>query len=338
TAGTCNTSTGVCSNPPKANGAACNDSNACTQTDTCQNGVCTGGNPVVCTASDQCHDTGTCNTSTGVCSNPPKANGSACNDGNACTQTDTCQSGTCTGSNPVVCTASDQCHVAGTCNPANGTCSNPAKADGTSCNADNNACTQNDSCQSGVCTAGPAVVCTASDQCHDVGTCNTTTGICSNPPKADGTSCNADNNACTQNDSCQSGVCTAGPAVVCTASDQCHDVGTCNTTTGICSNPPKANGTSCNADNNACTQNDSCQAGVCTPGPAVVCTASDQCHDVGTCNTTTGICSNPPKANYTISIPDDLPSSQNDSCQAGVCTPGPAVICTASDQCHDVGT
>ncbi|MFN7132530.1 MAG: Ig-like domain-containing protein, partial [Myxococcales bacterium] len=55
-AGVCNPSTGICSNPPKVNGAACNDGNACTQTDTCQSGTCTGGNPVVCTPSSQCHD------------------------------------------------------------------------------------------------------------------------------------------------------------------------------------------------------------------------------------------------------------------------------------------
>src|SRR5207247_1147972 len=106
----------------QADGTSCNDGNACTQTDTCQSGVCTGSNPVVCTALDQCHDVGTCNTGTGVCSNPNKTNGTACNDGNACTQTDTCQSGVCTGSNPVVCTALDQCHDVGTCNTGTGVC------------------------------------------------------------------------------------------------------------------------------------------------------------------------------------------------------------------------
>ena len=47
-AGACNPATGVCSNPAKADGTACNDGNACTQTDTCQAGTCTGANPVVC--------------------------------------------------------------------------------------------------------------------------------------------------------------------------------------------------------------------------------------------------------------------------------------------------
>ena len=83
-----------------------------------ENVTVTGASPVVCTALDQCHVVGTCNPTTGACSNPNKADGVACDDGDACTQTDTCQSGICSGSNPVVCTASDPCHVAGTCPPS----------------------------------------------------------------------------------------------------------------------------------------------------------------------------------------------------------------------------
>ena len=78
-----------------------------------------------------------------------------------------------------------------------------------------------------------------------------------------------------------------GNPVVCTASDQCHDVGTCNTSTGVCSNPPKANGTAC-SDGNSCTQTDTCQAGTCTGGNPVVCTASDQCHAAGQPGARTG--------------------------------------------------
>jgi uncharacterized repeat protein (TIGR03803 family) len=106
----------------------------------------------------------------------------------------------------VTCAASDPCHVGGTCNPGTGVCSNPAKADGTSCN-DGNACTQTDTCQAGTCTGSNPVTCTALDPCHVGGTCNPGTGVCSNPAKADGTSCN-DGNACTQTDTCQAGTCT----------------------------------------------------------------------------------------------------------------------------------
>jgi hypothetical protein len=88
----------VCTHSNVSNGTSCNDGNACTQTDTCVSGTCTGSNPVVCTALDQCHTAGTCNTSTGVCTNPTKADGTDC--GTACSglawTPKTCQTGTCT--------------------------------------------------------------------------------------------------------------------------------------------------------------------------------------------------------------------------------------------------
>lgn len=53
--------------------------------------------------------------------------------------------------------------------------------------------------------------------------------------------------------------------VICAASDQCHDVGTCNPATGACSNPPKSDGTACtNGDGGAGSA--SCQAGICVGG------------------------------------------------------------------------
>jgi hypothetical protein len=204
-AGTCSPDTGSCSNPTAPNGTPCADSNACTQTDTCQSGACQGSNPVVCTASDQCHIAGTCAPATGVCSNPARANGTTCTDGNGCTQSDTCQVGVCTGANPVVCSASDACHIPGTCTPATGVCSNPAAPDGTVC-SDASACTATDACESGTCVGSSPVVCTAIDVCHEAGTCSPGTGLCSNPAALDGITCN-DGSDCTTNDACQSGVC-----------------------------------------------------------------------------------------------------------------------------------
>ena len=79
------------------NGTACNDGNACTTGDSCQAGVCVSGSPVVCTASDQCHDAGVCDPATGLCLNPPKADGTPCDDGNASTVNDLCTAGVCAG-------------------------------------------------------------------------------------------------------------------------------------------------------------------------------------------------------------------------------------------------
>jgi hypothetical protein len=71
-----------------AEGSACDDGNACTLTDACQSGTCTGSRPVVCTASDACHTGGVCEPRTGVCSNPAREDGALCPDG-------TCQAGAC---------------------------------------------------------------------------------------------------------------------------------------------------------------------------------------------------------------------------------------------------
>ncbi len=332
--GVCDRVTGQCFHPPKPDGTRCDDGNACTRSDICLSGSCTGTNQVFCGATDQCHGQGVCDPQNGQCSNPTLADGTTCNDGNACTRRDFCSGGQCLGSNPVTCTASDQCHTPGTCNAATGACSNPAQPDGTACN-DNNACTTVDACRAGICTGGNAVVCTASDQCHNAGVCSTTTGLCSNPIKSNGSAC-SDGNACTRTDSCQNGACTGANPVVCTASDQCHDIGTCTPATGLCSNPARTNGTAC-TDNNACTRSDSCQNGTCTGANPVVCTASDQCHDIGTCSAATGTCSNPSKANGTA-CNDSNACTSGEKCQSGSCAGGTTVVCTASDQCHVAGT
>ena len=174
-AGVCDPTIGACPNPPKANGSSCNDSNACTQVDTCQAGACLGASPVICAALDQCHAAGACDPTNGTCSNPNKVNGSSCNDSDACTQVDTCQAGACTGASPVVCAPLYQCHAAGACDPTNGTCSNPNQADGSVC-SDGNACTLSDTCQAGVCASGPVCtpeqVCTAG-ACESYSSCKT---------------------------------------------------------------------------------------------------------------------------------------------------------------------
>src|SRR5205823_1332539 len=107
-----------CSNPAKANGASCNDNNACTQTDSCQAGVCAGGNPVTCLALDQCHDVGVCDMTSGTCSNPTKPDGTSCNDNSACTTADSCHAGACTGA-MVACDDGDPC-TADTCIASSG--------------------------------------------------------------------------------------------------------------------------------------------------------------------------------------------------------------------------
>jgi len=226
--GVCDPATGVCSNPNTTDGIGCDDGNACTLTDTCVAGVCTGANPVICTATDQCRIAGACDPVTGACSQPAKANGTACDDADACTQRDICVGGSCTGMDPVMCVASDACHAAGVCDPGSGSCSTPVRADGASCD-DGNACTQADICIAGHCAGTDPIVCSAPDGCHDGGTCDPSTGTCSGPAKADGTPCD-DGDLCSEGDTCVAGECVgvASPDTdgdgICDRADVCRGV------------------------------------------------------------------------------------------------------------------
>lgn len=220
-AGECDSATGQCSNPIREDGTVCDDSDRCTQSDTCQAGACTGADPVECTAASQCHLAGTCDPATGLCSQPLQEDGTVCDDANLCTQSDTCRTGTCVGAEPVECVAANQCHLAGVCDPFTGQCSDPVRENGSQCD-DGDICTRLDACRDGNCLGSAPVVCEPPDSCHLPGTCDPQTGECSNPAKDDGAECD-DGNICTKHDSCQAGVCAAGEPVECDDGDPCTD-------------------------------------------------------------------------------------------------------------------
>ena len=117
--------------------------------------------------------------------------------------------------------------------------------------------------QDGLCEGIVPVVCTALDQCHEVGTCDETTGDCSNPFSLSTKACD-DSDACTQSDFCDgNGNCVGGDPVICESQGQCYDVGTCDSSSGLCSNPPSSSTTTCD-DGIVCTTNDLCDgAGGC---------------------------------------------------------------------------
>ncbi len=264
----CNPDTGRCEQSTDTDGEICEDDNPCTRGDTCLGGVCVSGTTDVCTASDQCHLAGACDPETGLCSDPRKLNGSPCDDGDACTLTDTCLGGACKGENPKVCTASDQCHVAGVCDPETGLCSDPAQADGALCD-DEDACTKDSTCAGGVC-GGATVSCDDDNPCTD-DSCDPAAGCLHTNNEAP---CD-DADACTRRDVCAGGACAGGDPVVCSASDQCHDVGTCDPATGLCSDPPSSDGISCD-DGDWCTQLDHCRGGVCVSETPRLCVPSDE--------------------------------------------------------------
>jgi RHS repeat-associated protein len=266
---------------------SCDDGNACT-IDSCKSGTCA-------------HDAA--------------PNGASCSDNNACTQQDSCQAGACVGSNTVQCTAQDQCHAVGTCDPATGTCSSPPKPDGASCD-DANACTQTDACAAGVCEGSNSITCSAQDQCHDAGTCDTATGICSNPPKPNGAAC-SDGNSCTASDVCGGGACTAGSPVPVDDNNPCTTDG-CDPSKGVV-HLPLPSGASC-SDGNICNGNETCNgAGTCQAGAPPPLSDGNAC-TVDTCDAT-GI--------HHTALPAGTSCTDGNACNgsetcsaAGLCQPG----------------
>ncbi len=224
-------------------------------------------------------------------------------------------------------TASTTFMVRSASNPCAG-----AGTDGAAC-SDGDPCTVGDACQAGVCQPGTPKTCVAADACHTAGTCDSATGLCSNPMAADGTTCD-DSNACTTASSCSAGTCVATANVICAALDACHEVGTCEASTGVCSNPVKADGATC-SDGDACTTGETCQAGSCSGGAPVV------CGDPGVCKTAACV---PATGCVVAAAADGSVCSDGDgcttgeTCQAGACSGGVPLVCTASDMCHTAGT
>jgi choice-of-anchor C domain-containing protein len=221
--GVCEPGTGICSNPAKQDGSTCDDGNACTQTDTCVAGVCTGGNPVVCTALDQCHDVGTCDQNTGLCSNPL----TNCDDSNGCT-TDSCDPVSGCAHTPISCDDSNVC-TNDFCSPATG-CYYQGVADGTDCTTEPGPCQgvifQPSVCGGGQCQPLPPVTCDDGNICTD-DSCDPENG-CVYTPVLD-RAC-VDGNACTTNDRCDAnGACVDGAPLNCDDSNPCT-TDTCDTT------------------------------------------------------------------------------------------------------------
>ncbi len=269
TAADCTAEVGQCQTPecgsdglcryPIEPGKSCDDGNACTSGDTCNaQGVCVGGTATTCGTPGVCEGAGTCDPTTGGCSFPPLT-GTPCDDNNACTTSDTCQAGVCVGGAPLICNDNNVC-TDDSCNPATGCVNAPNTAP---CD-DNNACTVGDRCSGGTCQPGSARNCDDGNVCTD-DSCDPTSGCVNTNNNAP---C-SDNNACTIGDTCSAGTCVPGTPVTCPPpADECHNPGTCNPSTGVCDNPAKGDGSPC-SDGNACTGPDTCQSGICQPGPPV---------------------------------------------------------------------
>lgn len=216
---------------------------------------------------DHCEIPDTCDADGHCIDNGALDDGTACDTLNLCNRQKECHQGKCEHIvEPVTCSALDECHTVGVCDPATGLCSDPPVADDTVCGDDGNACNGRNSCRSGLCvTTTPEVVCALADACHEAGVCDPQSGVCAYAKRADGTSCD-DGNLCNGADICTDGVCTATEAPkTCTALDECHGVGECDPLSGLCSNPPLADGGVCGLFGDHCNSENRCQSGACTP-------------------------------------------------------------------------
>ena len=222
---------GQCSNPAVADGAFCDGGNGA-----CQSGVCASvAEP--CIGKD-CSDGSECTFDVcidGNCSNPAAPNGTSCDAGAGRCQVGTCEN-PCAGKN---CIDGNEC-TSDLC--TSGQCSNPAVADGASCDGGDGACRR------GVCEplSGPCV----GKDCSDGNECTLdvcTDGNCSNPPVANGTSCDGGAGSC-QNGACQT---TSDPCagVDCSDGNECTDDVCANR---VCSNPPFREGLSCGGEQGVC--------------------------------------------------------------------------------------
>ncbi|MFQ5479240.1 MAG: hypothetical protein ACE5E4_11560, partial [Candidatus Binatia bacterium] len=167
--GTCIPLTGLCSGPPRPDGAGCDDGSACTTGDTCISGICVGGAAPDCNDGNPCTDD-SCNPASGCAS---VANAAPCDDGNPCTAGDVCAAGVCAGGSPSNCDDSNVC-TNNSCDPATG-CVSAANTAG--CD-DGDACTLVDTCSAGVCAPGVPVNCDDGDACTE-DSCDVLTGQCS---------------------------------------------------------------------------------------------------------------------------------------------------------------
>jgi len=185
----CDTQTGV-AHPP----VVTNDNDACT-TDSCNavTGIvhvavnCDDGDP--CTA-DSCNVVRGCEHRAVACSDDPcdlLPDNSAC-DAGPCAETGACQGGVCVGVGEVVCDDGDAC-TRDACDPNVG-CVAVLIDDGDPCD-DDNACSDNDTCEAGEC-GGNTATCAPPSACESIGVCNPATGRCDYAVDAQCAACKVD--------------------------------------------------------------------------------------------------------------------------------------------------
>ncbi|RMD86211.1 MAG: hypothetical protein D6815_00350 [Candidatus Dadabacteria bacterium] len=184
---------------PCATNADCDDGNVCNGKETCHEGRCQAGAPLVCDDGLYCNGVERCDPATGcVPGTSPCEDGVACtidecneethecahtpadercDDGNACNGRERCDLLTgCLPGDPIDCGALDSVCGTGACDPATGQCIVIPANEGGSCDDGDDVCTVEDRCVDGTCRGAP--VCDPMCERCNAGEC---ISLCGNP-------------------------------------------------------------------------------------------------------------------------------------------------------------
>lgn len=247
--------------------------------------------------------------------------------GGGATTTSTTNTGPCT-------TAADCASLSDACNTGaciNGACGQLPANDGSACE-DGKMCSQNDTCQGGVCKSGSLKSCPSSGPCT-VGVCDVASDTCKEMPGNDGGFCNL-GDPCVVLSSCISGVCQPSQIKDCSFLNTECGTGYCDPQLG-CKAMPKNDGAACN-DFQFCTVNDQCMNGTCqgSPNPCGV-QVNDPCK-TATCNEGQQACI-VVAGNDGASCEDGNLCTAGEKCQSGTCVGGQAanegVACDDANGC-----
>lgn len=240
----CVPATGECVPAPQNVGEECDDFDACTLGDVCNDeGLCEGAEARVCNDNEFC-TTDSCIPDQGCVYVP---NTLPCDDGDPCTINDACAVRECRGT-PNPCDDGDLCTI-DSCDPATGGCIHVEKT----CNDCSDLCTTY-GCDpnTGQFTWTP-VICNDDESCT-VDQCNPSTGACVFEPVGGSPSCD-DGNPCTVSDACMDGRCRGAESCCDNGMDDdgngatdcpdkgCAAAGTCHVVVTWCrlQHPPEIN-------------------------------------------------------------------------------------------------
>ena len=358
---------GVCVFEPNE-GGGCDDGNPCTMADTCSAGLCAG-------SKTDCNDDNPCTLDGCLANNVPEDYDPAiptsacqhlnkpgsCSDGDACTTSDTCDKGVCEGGPKPDCSTTTPCKT-GQCDSNTG-CIEVNVNNGAACD-DGSSCTEDETCQAGVCgggtdvcdcekdsdcddnlpcngvetcadsgggilkcKAGPPVVCEETKDLCTTSQCEPGSGNCQLVNDNPGKACGADTK-CETDRVCNAGVC-AGKPIPC-KEITCKDVAGCDAEKG-CAYTNAQKGTACN-DGSECTDPDQCDGTGDCDGSKVTCDDNNAC-TVDSCSAQSGCVFTPLKNGTTCDV--DNNACTNDVCSSGKCLGSKPLVCDDGVACTD---